>query len=84
VAVVLEVADHGPGIPARARRRLFDPFYRAGQEMTREKPGVGLGLALAKRFADTLGARLTLAGDVRPDGTVAAVFALRLPRADTG
>jgi signal transduction histidine kinase len=79
-AVVIEVADHGPGIPAKARRRLFDPFYRAGREMTREKPGVGLGLALAKRFADTLGARLSLEGRPRSDGTVAAVFALRLPR----
>lgn len=77
-AVVLEVADHGPGIPAKARRRLFDPFYRAGREMTREKPGVGLGLALAKRFADTLGARLSLVGAPRPDGTIEAVFALRL------
>jgi len=77
-AVVLEVADHGPGIPSKARRRLFDPFYRAGQEMTREKPGVGLGLALAKRFADTLGARLTLVGKPRADGTLEAVFALRL------
>ena len=28
---------------------------RAGSEMTREKPGVGLGLALAKRFAETIG-----------------------------
>jgi len=80
-AVVLEVADHGPGIPAKARRRLFDPFYRAGREMTREKPGVGLGLALAKRFADTLGARLSLVGAPRPDGTLEAVFALRLDSA---
>jgi nitrogen fixation/metabolism regulation signal transduction histidine kinase len=48
--------------------------------MTREKPGVGLGLALAKRFADTLGARLSLVGAARDDGTIEAVFALRLPR----
>lgn len=80
-AVVLEVADHGPGIPVKARRRLFDPFFRAGQEMTREKPGVGLGLALAKRFADTLGARLSLVGEPREDGTIEAVFALHLGRA---
>ncbi|MFH2007864.1 MAG: HAMP domain-containing sensor histidine kinase [bacterium] len=80
-AVVLEVWDHGPGIPARSRRHLFDPFYRVGQEMTREKPGVGLGLALAKRFSETLGAKLALVGAVREDNTVEAVFALRLPLA---
>jgi len=80
-AVVLEVADHGPGIPVGARRHLFDAFYRVGKEMTREKPGVGLGLALAKRFTETLGAKLSLVGLVRDDDTVEAVFALRLPLA---
>ena len=79
--VAIAVTDHGPGIPAQASRRLFDPFYRAGREMTRDQPGVGLGLALARRFAHTLGAELTLDGPLRQDGTHQAVFTLRLKQA---
>jgi signal transduction histidine kinase len=79
-AIVIEVEDHGPGVPAAERRRIFEPFVRAGDEMTREHPGVGLGLALASRFARAIGAELRLAGEPRPDGRLAARFTLRLPR----
>jgi signal transduction histidine kinase len=77
--VELTVADHGPGVPAGAVPRLFDPFYRVGAELVREKTGVGLGLALAKRFADAVGAELALTGRRRADDTLEAEFTLRLP-----
>jgi signal transduction histidine kinase len=77
-ALVLEVSDDGPGIPPEARRRLFQAFYRAGSEMTREHPGVGLGLAIAQGFADAIGARLELVGGPLPGGNLQATFALRL------
>jgi signal transduction histidine kinase len=78
-ALVIEVSDEGPGIPPRARRRLFDAFYRVGDEMTREHTGVGLGLAISRGFARALGAKLELVGQPRDDGTLQAAFALRLP-----
>ncbi|UCG49460.1 MAG: HAMP domain-containing histidine kinase [Phycisphaerales bacterium] len=63
---VIEVEDHGPGVPHRQRERIFEEFYRVGSEATRETTGTGLGLALVKRFArahngfvDILGARPT-------------------------
>ena len=48
--VLIEVEDHGPGIPHRQRKRIFQEFYRIGAEATRETAGSGLGLALVKRF----------------------------------
>lgn len=44
--VVLEVLDRGPGIPASERTRIFEAFYRIGNESTRTASGTGLGLHL--------------------------------------
>jgi signal transduction histidine kinase len=49
--VLIEVEDHGPGIPHRLRSKVFEQFYRTGAEATRETTGTGLGLALVKKFA---------------------------------
>jgi signal transduction histidine kinase len=79
-AIVFRVSDDGPGIPPGAQRKLFDAFYRAGNEMTREHPGVGLGLAISRGFATAIGAELELVGSPMADGNLEATFALRLPR----
>lgn len=47
---VLRVCDHGPGIPATERERIFEPFYRLRGASEREG-GVGLGLALVRSIA---------------------------------
>jgi len=49
---ILEVEDHGPGIPHAQQRHIFDPFYRTESESTRQTQGSGLGLALVKRFVE--------------------------------
>ena len=56
--VVLEVLDRGPGVADEEQERIFEAFYRVGDEATREKPGTGLGLHLVKLHADALGARV--------------------------
>jgi signal transduction histidine kinase len=72
--VVLEVEDRGPGIPARERRAIFRPFRRGrGADVT--AGGVGLGLALARRWAVLLGGRLT----VQAAQETGACFRLELP-----
>jgi signal transduction histidine kinase len=48
---LIEVQDHGPGVPHRQRKKVFEQFYRVGSEATRETTGTGLGLALVKKFA---------------------------------
>ena len=54
-STVLSVADHGPGIPERERERVFMDFCRPGEELTRESPGAGIGLALVRRLAESMG-----------------------------
>lgn len=51
--VTIEVEDHGPGVPHRQRKKVFEEFYRCGCEATRETAGTGLGLALVKKFAQS-------------------------------
>jgi two-component system sensor histidine kinase TctE len=55
--VELRVEDNGPGIPAEARARVFERFYRASQDTE----GTGLGLAIVQQIARAFDARVTLA-----------------------
>ncbi len=50
--VQIEVEDRGPGVPRNERAKIFEEFYRIGDESRRETTGTGLGLALVKRFAE--------------------------------
>lgn len=68
-APVLEVRDRGPGIPASERSRIFDAFYRVGNERTRTTKGTGLGLHLAALHCEVMGARIQ-ALDREGGGTV--------------
>ena len=56
--VLLEVSDRGPGIPENERSRIFDAFYRIGDERTRSARGTGLGLHLVALQARTMRARV--------------------------
>lgn len=47
----LQVTDEGPGIPAAEKKKIFDKFYRIGDENTRYTKGTGLGLYLCKKIA---------------------------------
>jgi len=46
---VVDVRDHGPGVPADALPRLFDAFYRVESDRDRSSGGIGLGLSIARR-----------------------------------
>jgi signal transduction histidine kinase len=46
--VVLEVEDNGIGIPAKDRRRIFEPFFRTDDRLRAKSSGAGLGLAITK------------------------------------
>ncbi|HEV3260892.1 MAG TPA: HAMP domain-containing sensor histidine kinase [Gemmataceae bacterium] len=73
--LVLEVEDRGPGVPLRERRSIFRPFRRGrGADVT--AGGVGLGLALAQRWAQLLGGSLTLQSCPTRSG---ACFRFELP-----
>ena len=76
--VSFEVEDRGPGVPSSERRIIFHAFRR-GRDADVTAGGVGLGLALAKRWAHLLGGRLTLAATPAEGG---ACFRLELPFAE--
>ena len=58
--VLLEVRDHGQGLAKKSARRLFRPFSKSATEAAHSAPGVGLGLALCRRLAKSLGGQLDI------------------------
>ena len=69
-AIICELSDDGPGIPAELRAQIFEPFF------TTRPGGTGLGLYIARELADANGAALELL----PKGP-GANFRLTLKRA---
>ncbi|MEU8569313.1 HAMP domain-containing sensor histidine kinase [Streptomyces pathocidini] len=72
--LVIEVRDHGPGIPEDVLPHVFDRFYKASASRPRSE-GSGLGLSIALENAHIHGGDITAANS--PEG--GAVFTLRLP-----
>ncbi|MGI9517807.1 MAG: sensor histidine kinase [Pirellulaceae bacterium] len=68
------VRDHGPGVAGSDRQRMFLPFRKSDQQAANTEQGVGLGLALCRRMARSLGGSLTL-----EDGQPGARFILDIP-----
>jgi signal transduction histidine kinase len=71
---VIRVSDHGPGVLAEQRERIFEPFYRLPGASERDG-GVGLGLALVKSIAERHGG--TVRCEDNPGG--GASFVVELP-----
>jgi signal transduction histidine kinase/CheY-like chemotaxis protein len=70
-----EVEDTGPGVPASARKLIFEEFEQGDASATRSQGGTGLGLAISRRLVERMGGELQIAA-TSPRGTV---FAFRLP-----
>jgi PAS domain S-box-containing protein len=77
--VLVEVADTGIGIPAEAKDRIFERFYRAHQPGTEHISGSGLGLSLAKAIVDAHGGEI----QVESEAGVGSTFRVILPVART-
>lgn len=75
--IVLCVSDEGPGIAMEERKKVFQKFYRIGNEQTRSAKGTGLGLYLCKKIADDHGATIKVEQHV-PHGSN---FVVKFPKA---
>ncbi|MDP2343994.1 MAG: HAMP domain-containing sensor histidine kinase [Deltaproteobacteria bacterium] len=73
-AVQIAVIDHGGGLTAEAKARLFEPFF------TNKPKGTGLGLAVSRTFAEAQGGTLELVDAAVDVGAAGARFVLTLPR----
>ncbi|MFG2718440.1 ATP-binding protein [Streptomyces sp. NPDC048416] len=71
--VEIRVTDRGPGVPDAAKDRIFAPFQRHGDAP--RGAGVGLGLAVARGFAEAMGGTLT--AEDTPGGGLTMVLTVR-------
>jgi two-component system sensor histidine kinase SenX3 len=74
-SVVIEVEDHGIGIPEAHQRRVFERFYRVDRARSRATGGTGLGLAIVRHVVMNHAGTIDL--DSRPG--VGSTFSLTLP-----
>jgi two-component system, OmpR family, sensor kinase len=78
--VAMTVEDYGPGLAPEDLARVFEPFFRAEQARRAGHPGVGLGLAVARRIAGTFGGTL----EARSQPGKGSLFTFRMPGAPKG
>jgi len=78
--LVLAVEDNGPGVPGKERERIFEPFYRADDYLTRTVEGSGLGLSIVKSIVRAHGGRVVVEDGKGGGGR----FVVALPTAPKG
>ncbi|SFV32537.1 sensor histidine kinase [Thermoflavifilum thermophilum] len=66
---VVSVADEGSGIPDAEKTKIFDRFYRIGNENTRKTKGTGLGLYLTKKIVQEHRGMIRVL-DRKPQGSI--------------
>lgn len=76
--IELRVCDTGIGIPAEQCERIFDRFHQVDTSQTRQFEGSGLGLALVREFATSMGGRASVESTVGTGST----FCVTLPTPD--
>lgn len=72
----IELTDEGPGIPPGEREKVFEKFYRMGNEETRSSKGTGLGLYIVKKIVESHGGKIALTQN-HPSGSK---FVIHLPK----
>jgi two-component system phosphate regulon sensor histidine kinase PhoR len=74
----LSVTDNGAGVPRHLRRKIFQRFYRAGDELERKQSGTGLGLFLVRSIVHRLKGSVNVGDGPRQSGSR---FVVSLPNA---
>lgn len=71
--IELSVADLGEGLAEEEKKKVFDKFYRVGEENTRKTKGTGLGLYLCKKIAQEHTGKIFVR-DNQPQGSIFTVI----------
>ncbi len=70
--IFLKIIDEGSGISDDEKKKIFEKFYRSGNETTRKTKGTGLGLYLCKRIAESHKAKIKICSN-KPAGSIFTV-----------
>ena len=71
---IIEVEDHGRGIPKEEIERITQPFYMVDRSRSKKTGGSGLGLALVERIVQAHGAEMTISSTLGEGTTVRIIF----------
>jgi two-component system, OmpR family, phosphate regulon sensor histidine kinase PhoR len=74
--IVIEVIDNGEGVPKEIQKKIFQIFYRAGDELHRKQKGTGLGLYVVRTLVHFLRGEITVKNRTDNSGSI---FLLELP-----
>jgi two-component system sensor histidine kinase SenX3 len=77
---LVHIEDEGVGLKESDKARIFDPFYRVGDELTRESAGVGLGLHLVRSMTEAMNGWVRCDAPLDPQTGRGTRFTLVLPR----
>jgi signal transduction histidine kinase len=75
--VQFHVIDEGPGIPEDEKKRIFEKFYRIGNETTRTAKGTGLGLYLCKKIVEDHNGHIKVADNLNGGSTFMVSFTVK-------
>ncbi|MET0635590.1 MAG: ATP-binding protein [Chitinophagaceae bacterium] len=70
----LEIRDQGSGIPDDEKQKIFEKFYRVGNESTRKTQGTGLGLYLCRKIANDHNADILVTNNTPHGSNFAVIF----------
>jgi two-component system, OmpR family, phosphate regulon sensor histidine kinase PhoR len=74
--VSVRITDNGEGVPSDLRKKVFQMFYRGGDELERRQKGTGLGLYISRTLAHILKGSISIHDRLDGSGTV---FEVELP-----
>lgn len=82
--VVLTIEDGGPGVPTADLARLFDRFYRVPGAGEPARPGLGMGLAIARGFVEAMGGTIEARPSALRGLAIDISLAVAMPGAGAG
>ena len=71
---LIEVKDHGSGIPQADVARVTEPFYMVDKSRSKKNGGIGLGLALVKRIVETHGITMKISSKINTGTSVKLIW----------